>query len=79
MMNARIEDDNLVIELPLEKPHPSPTGKTLLVASTHGVQRTTARHKGKIISIVANAFVGREIWDLSVGDAAGHSGSGRDI
>jgi hypothetical protein len=56
-MDARIEDGNLVIELPLEKPRPSATGKTLLVASTRGVQRSTARFKGKTISVVANAFI----------------------
>jgi len=56
-MEARIEDGLLVIELLLEKPRPSATGKTLLVASTRGVKRSTARIKGKIISIVANAFI----------------------
>jgi len=58
-MESRIEDGKLVIELPLEKPRPSSTGKTLLVASTRGVQRTTARVKGKTISIVVNAFIPR--------------------
>jgi hypothetical protein len=56
-MKSRIENGNLVIELPLEKPRPSSTGKTLLVASTRGVIRTTAQFKGKTISVVANAFV----------------------
>jgi hypothetical protein len=56
-MKSRIENENLVIELPLEKPRLSSTGKTLLVASTRGVQRTTAKFKGKTISVVANAFV----------------------
>jgi len=56
-MKSRIEKGNLVIELPLEKPRLSSTGKTLLVASTRGVKRTTAQFKGKIISVVANAFV----------------------
>lgn len=59
-MESRIEDGKLVIELPLEKPRPSSTGKTLLVATTRGVQRTTARLKGKTISIVANAFIPRD-------------------
>lgn len=59
-MEARIEDGKLIIEMLLEKPHPSSTGKTLLVASTRGVQRTTARLKGKTISIVVNAFVPRD-------------------
>ena len=56
-MEAQIENGRLVIELPLEKPRPSSTGKTLLVASTRGVQRTTARLKGKPISVVVNAFI----------------------
>jgi hypothetical protein len=56
-MESRIEDGKLVIELTLERPRPSATGKTLLVASTRGVQRSTARFKGKTISVVANAFI----------------------
>jgi hypothetical protein len=63
-MGSRIENGKLIIELELEKPHPSSTGKTLLVASTRGVQRTTARLKGKTISIVVNAFIPRD-RDLS--------------
>jgi len=59
-MESRIEDGKLVIELPLEKPRPSSTGKTLLVATTRGVQRTTARVRGKTISIVVNAFIPRD-------------------
>jgi hypothetical protein len=59
-MESRIEDGKLVIELSLEKPRPSSTGKTLLVASTRGVQRTTARLSGETISIVANAFIPRD-------------------
>src|SRR6266849_7865033 len=59
-MESRIEDGKLVIELPLEKPRPSATGKTLLVASTRGVQRTTARLKGRPISMVVNAFIPRD-------------------
>lgn len=59
-MEARIEDGKLVIELSLEKPRPSSTGKTLLVASTRGVQRTGARLNGKPISMVVNAFIPRD-------------------
>ncbi|HEX4542496.1 MAG TPA: hypothetical protein VH114_04960 [Candidatus Acidoferrum sp.] len=64
-MNARIEDGMLVIELPLEKPRPSSSGKTLLVASTRGVQNSTARLKGRFISVVANAFIAPD--DTSAG------------
>jgi len=56
-MDARIEDNTVVIEIPLEKPRLSSTGKTLLIASSRGVQRSTARLKGKTISFVANAFI----------------------
>ena len=60
-MEARIEDGKLVIELSLEKPRLSSTGKTLLVASTRGVQRRGARFKGKPISMVVNAFIPRDV------------------
>lgn len=60
-MEARIEGGKLVIELSLERPRPSSTGKTLLVASTRGVQRTDARLNGKPISMVVNAFIPRDV------------------
>ena len=56
-MNARIKNGILSIELEVEKPQPSSTGKTLLIASTWGAKRTTALFNGKPVSIVANAFV----------------------
>jgi hypothetical protein len=56
-MQSRIKNGNLVIELPIEKPRPSKTGKTLLIASTRGVKRLEARYKGKTVSVVVNAFI----------------------
>lgn len=56
-MEAKIRNKNLVIVLPLEEPHPSASKKTLVVASSHGVQQSTARVDGKIVSVVANAFI----------------------
>jgi hypothetical protein len=56
-MRSKIKNGTLVIELPLEKPRPSATGKTLLVASTRGVKRSAALYKGQNISVVANAFI----------------------
>jgi len=47
----------LKIELPLEKPKPSKSGKTMVVASTHGVKTTEVRYKGRNIVVVANAFI----------------------
>lgn len=56
-MKSKIKNGNLMIELPIEKPRPSATGKTLLIASTRGVKRSSSRYNGRTVSIVANAFV----------------------
>jgi hypothetical protein len=48
----------LVIEMPLQKPAPSrSSGKTLVVATTHGCKTTEARHSRRPIVVTANAFV----------------------
>jgi hypothetical protein len=46
-----------VITLPLEKPTPSASGKTLVVASTHGNQRTTVEIDGKPVTVGVNAYI----------------------
>jgi len=58
-MALKVKQDGkiLKIELPLEKPIRSKSGKTTLVASTHGVITTPVRYKGRNIALVANAFV----------------------
>ena len=56
-MEAKIRNHNLVIILPLEEPRRSATGKTMVVASSHGVKKTASRVDGKIVCVVANAFV----------------------
>ena len=56
-MDTKIRNGNLVISLPLEEPRTSASGKTLVVASSRGVRRSTARLNGKIVCVVANAFV----------------------
>jgi hypothetical protein len=60
LVSARIDNKrkSLTIQLPLEKAHPSKSsGKTLIVASTHGCQTTQARHSGRPIVVTANAFI----------------------
>jgi hypothetical protein len=55
---AEVDGETLIIRLPLQKPVPSKSsGKTLVIASTHGVVTTTASYRGKQIIVVANAFV----------------------
>ena len=57
-MQATIKDGKLIIELELEKtPQPSSSGKTLVVASTHGNQVTNLIIDGQPIVIGVNAYI----------------------
>lgn len=56
-MQARIENDELVIRIPLEKPKPSSSGKTLIVASTGGNVQTDVEIDGKPVFIGLNAYI----------------------
>jgi hypothetical protein len=55
-MKAKVQGRNLVIELPLEEPKMSGSGKTMLVASSHGVRQSKVKIDGKKVLVVANAF-----------------------
>jgi hypothetical protein len=44
---VEIDGKTLIIKLPLQKAVPSSTGKTLVIASTHGTVATEAFHAGK--------------------------------
>jgi hypothetical protein len=56
-MQTEIRDNKLCIEIDLEKPTPSASGKTLIVASTRGNVVTTAEVDGKRITIGLNAYI----------------------
>ncbi len=56
-LKAEIRDNKLLIEIDLEKPTPSSSGKTLVVASTHGNIVTTAEVDGKPLTIGLNAYI----------------------
>lgn len=58
-MTAQIKDGNLVVTMPLQTPSPSRTGKTLVVASSHGNVKTAAEIDGKPITIGLNAYITR--------------------
>jgi hypothetical protein len=47
----------LKIAIPIEKPVPSKSGKTLVVASTHGLLSTDVKYKGRHIVLLLNAFI----------------------
>jgi hypothetical protein len=56
-MNAEIINGNLVLTLPLQKPTPSATGKTLVVATSHGNQKSEVTVNGKPVHIGVNAYI----------------------
>ena len=56
-MTVEIKGNKLCIEIDLEEPTPSSSGKTLVVASTHGNVVTAAKVNGKPVTIGLNAYV----------------------
>ena len=56
MITAVIDKKNLVITLPLQTATASASGKTMVVASSHGNQPTTLTIGGKIVTIGVNAY-----------------------
>ncbi len=56
-MTVEIRDNKLCIEIDLEKPTPSSSGKTLVVASTHGNAVTNVMIEGKPVTIGLNAYI----------------------
>ena len=59
-MKVEIKDKQLIITIDIQDPpQPSATGKTLVVASTHGNLATTATIQGKPVIIGLNAYIRR--------------------
>ena len=58
-MKTEIKDNQLIITLDLQTPAPSASGKTLVVASTHGNVATTVTITGKPVIIGCNAYIGK--------------------
>jgi hypothetical protein len=58
-MKAEIVNCCLVLTLPMSTPTPSASGKTLVVASSHGNKATTALVDGKPIIVGVNAYIQR--------------------
>jgi len=59
-MKVTVEGGELVIRLPLHRPPvPSASGKTLVIASTRGNQKTEAVVDGQHVVIGVNAYIPR--------------------
>lgn len=59
-MTVTIEKNELVLRVPLnDSPSPSKSGKTLIVASSHGIVQTAVQVDGKTVQVGFNAFVAK--------------------
>ncbi len=56
-MEAKIENGKLTIVIDLQEPTPSASGKTLVVATTHGNVVTECVVDGKPVTIGLNAYI----------------------
>jgi hypothetical protein len=56
-MTAKVENNELVIRLPLQEPKESASGKTLVVATSHGNQKTDVVIGGQVLTVGVNAYI----------------------
>lgn len=56
-MEVKIENGKLIIAIDLQAPTPSASGKTLVVATTHGNVKTECMIEGKPVVIGLNAYI----------------------
>ena len=56
-MEVTIKGNKLLIEIELQEPTPSSSGKTLVVATTHGNTITNAMINDKPVIIGLNAYI----------------------
>ena len=57
-VKAEIKGGNLILTIPMNpKPTPSTSGKTLVVASTHGNQPTEVKVDGQLVTVGVNAYI----------------------
>jgi len=56
-MKVTIKGSVLTIEIDMQEPTPSASGKTLVIASSHGNQATTATVKGQPVVVGLNAYI----------------------
>ena len=56
-MKVEIKGNELIITVEMQTPTPSASGKTLVIASSHGNQMTTAIIDGKPVIVGLNAYI----------------------
>lgn len=58
-IKVEIKGEEMIITLPISQPHPSKSGKTIVIASTQGNIRTSEMFEGKPITIGVNAYISK--------------------
>jgi hypothetical protein len=56
-LTVEIKGKNLVITIPMTKPTPSASGKTLSIASSHGNITTDCKLNGKPVVVGLNCYI----------------------
>jgi len=56
-IKVEIKGQKLIITADMQKPTPSASGKTLVVATSHGNQPTTLEVKGQPVIVGLNAYI----------------------
>ena len=56
-MEVTVEGNTLIIKIEMNEPTPSASGKTLVVASSHGNKESSAKVNGKPVYIGLNAYI----------------------
>ena len=56
-MEVKIENGKLIISIELQKPTPSASGKSLVIATTHGNVTTDCVSEGKPVVVGLNAYI----------------------
>ena len=56
-MKVSIKGNVMTIEIDMQAPTPSSTGKTLMVATSHGYAGTEAKVNGKPVTVSVNAYI----------------------
>ena len=57
IMEVKIENGKLIISIDMQAPTPSASGKTLVVATTHGNVTTDCVIDGKPVVVGLNAYI----------------------
>jgi hypothetical protein len=59
-IDVSVTETEVELRLPLEAPWPAKSGKTMIIASSHGFRRTTATFEGKPVIVSFTACIERK-------------------